>query len=249
MERFAPFTLTTDPATKLDPLTVNVKPEPPALTVVGDMVESEGAGLFTVKVRAELVPPPGVDAVIANDPAAARSLLVRVVESCVPLINVVLRAPPLTCKTELLMKLLPVAVSVTGPLPAVAADGEMLLRVGAAAATLRFSVFDVQFPSAEFETVIARFPTWLKSVALSCTLSCVRLTNVVGRPLPFTRTWESWKKLVPFMVTACPELPANTLDGERVRIIGMFEELWMRGLRMAAMSVAEICFFRYECPI
>ena len=159
VERLAPFTLTTDPATKLDPFTVKVKPEPPALTVVGDMVESDGAGLLTVKVRAALAPPPGVEAVIANDPAVARSLLLRVVDSCVLLMKVVLRAAPLTCRTELLMKLLPVAVSVIGPLPAVAADGEMLLRVGAAAATLRFSVFDVQFPSEEFETVIARFPT------------------------------------------------------------------------------------------
>jgi hypothetical protein len=57
--------------------------------------------------------------------------------------------------TELVIKLLPVAVKVIGPLPAIAADGEILLSVGVPAATVRLIMFDVHPPSEEFETLIA----------------------------------------------------------------------------------------------
>ena len=78
---FAPLTWTVEPGTKFVPLTVNVNPEPPATTPAGDNAESPGIGLFTVNARAALVPPPGVDITIDNEPAAARSALVRTVDS------------------------------------------------------------------------------------------------------------------------------------------------------------------------
>jgi hypothetical protein len=58
--RADPFTCTTDPLTKLLPLTVSVNPAPPAVALFGEMLDTEGAGLFTVKVTAPLVPAAGV---------------------------------------------------------------------------------------------------------------------------------------------------------------------------------------------
>ena len=77
----APLTWIAEPGTKFAPLTVNVNPEPPATAPAGDNAESPGIGLFTVNARAALVPPPGVDTTIDNEPAVARSALVRTVDS------------------------------------------------------------------------------------------------------------------------------------------------------------------------
>ena len=123
------------------------------------------------------------------------------------------------------MKLLPAAVMVVGPLPATAAEGEILLRVGVPAVTARFMIFEVHPPSEAFETPIGNCSTWLRSLALSATVSCVLLTNVVDRPLPLTVTCESAKKFVPFNVTFCAGLPTRMLVGEIPRKIGMFDEL------------------------
>ena len=46
--RADPFTCTCDPLTKLLPLTVSVNPAPPAVTLVGEMLDIEGTGLLTV---------------------------------------------------------------------------------------------------------------------------------------------------------------------------------------------------------
>src|SRR5690242_339075 len=169
--RFAPAILTTEPGTKFAPLTVNVNAGPPAVTLTGDMAASDGTGLLTVKARAALVPPLGVVTVMDSVPAKARSALVRVVESCVALMYVVLLVAPLTWMDEFGIKLLPLAVSVTGVLPAIAAVGERPIRVGVPAATVRLSAFDVQFPSEALVTVMGRLPTWLKSASVSCTVS------------------------------------------------------------------------------
>ena len=70
------FHLTFEPLTNPAPLTVRVKPAPPALTAVGDKVLIKG---FTVRLRAADVPPPGaglktvIDGVPALTISAARS--------------------------------------------------------------------------------------------------------------------------------------------------------------------------------
>ena len=58
--RALPFQLTTEVVTKLAPFTVRVKPGPPAVELVGPIVESVGVRLLTVKVSPADVPPPGV---------------------------------------------------------------------------------------------------------------------------------------------------------------------------------------------
>jgi hypothetical protein len=53
---------------KLLPMSVSVNPALPATTLLGEMLESEGAGLLTVRVSGADVPPPGaaVKTVIAK---------------------------------------------------------------------------------------------------------------------------------------------------------------------------------------
>ena len=135
--RSAPFTWIRDPLTKLLPLTVRVKAAPPAITVLGEMLVSDGTGLLTVKVRAPLVPPEGVFTVIDSEPATARSAAVSVAVNWVLLTNVVVRLAPLTRIVDALVKFEPVAVSVTGPLPAMADVGEIAVSVGLVALIVR----------------------------------------------------------------------------------------------------------------
>jgi hypothetical protein len=61
---------------KLLPVTVRVSPFVPAATLLGEILESEGAGVLTVRLRAALVPPPGapLTTVIERVPADAISL-------------------------------------------------------------------------------------------------------------------------------------------------------------------------------
>ena len=76
--RLEPFTWTTDPEMKLPPLRVNVNPPPPAMTLAGEILESDGAGfgLLTVRVSAADTPPPGAGfiTVVERVPAEAMSL-------------------------------------------------------------------------------------------------------------------------------------------------------------------------------
>ena len=68
--------------------------------------------------------------------------------------KLVVRAAPLTVITELVMKLLPIAVRVVGPLPAIAADGEMLLREGTGLLTVSLRAGEVPPPGVGLKTVI-----------------------------------------------------------------------------------------------
>ena len=55
-----PFQFTEAPFTKLEPLTVSVKAEPPAVPLVGESELIDGTGLLMVKLNPLDVPPPGV---------------------------------------------------------------------------------------------------------------------------------------------------------------------------------------------
>ena len=75
-------------ARKLVPLTVSVKPDPPAMAEVGLLPVVVGTGLLIVKVKALEMPPPGagLDTVTDAVPAAAISIariaaVTRVVET------------------------------------------------------------------------------------------------------------------------------------------------------------------------
>src|SRR5207302_1171167 len=79
--------------------------------------------------------------------------------NCVALTNAVARLAPLTCTTELEMKLLPVRVSVNPGLPAETLEGEMLESEGTGlltVLTVRVTAEEVPPPGVGLETVMDR---------------------------------------------------------------------------------------------
>jgi hypothetical protein len=56
----APFQLTTEPLTKLLPLTMSVNVGPPAVAFIGDREVMDGTGLLIGNVQGPEVPPPGL---------------------------------------------------------------------------------------------------------------------------------------------------------------------------------------------
>ena len=89
--------------------------------------------MMTVKLSALDASPPGagLKTVTLAVPAAATSAAVIVAVSCVLLTKVVVRSPPFHLTTEVLMKLVPVTVSVNAALPAAIPLGLKLASVGA----------------------------------------------------------------------------------------------------------------------
>jgi hypothetical protein len=57
--RLDPFTRTIEPLTKFPPVTVSVSALLPAVALLGEMLDKDGAGLTTASVSADDVPPPG----------------------------------------------------------------------------------------------------------------------------------------------------------------------------------------------
>ena len=126
-----PFHWTTDPVTKLVPVMVNLRVDEPAVTLLGESVLKEGAGLFMVKDNALEAPPPGVglNTVTWAAPADATSLAEMEAVSCVALANVVGRLLPFHCTIESVTKFEPLTVRVKPAPPACAAEGESELAV------------------------------------------------------------------------------------------------------------------------
>ncbi len=130
-----PFHFTTEPLIKLLPFTVSVKAETPAVTDVGEMLLSTGAGLFAavmVNVAPLLVPPPGagLNMVTVADPAVLIFVADTVAVNCVLLIYVVAKGMPFQFTTAPSTKAVPLTVNVNVAPPAVADVGVKLLSVG-----------------------------------------------------------------------------------------------------------------------
>src|SRR5712691_3487938 len=77
---------------------------------------------------------------------------------------------------------------------------------------------EVPPPGAGLNTVTLDVPTLLMSAAVIWAASCVPLTNVVKRSLPFHRTTEPSTKPVPLMESANATSPLVLLVGEMVVI-------------------------------
>ena len=125
----APFHWTTELLTKLVPITTSVKPAPPAVAEEGESALTVGTGLFAaaliVNVRAAEVPPPGVPLKTVTEavPAVAMSVAGTAAVNCVALPKVVTSVAPFHFTEDVLMKFVPVTVSVKPAAPAVAEDG------------------------------------------------------------------------------------------------------------------------------
>ena len=137
--RLTLFQYTVAPLTKLLPLIVKVKATPPRTTWLGLRELIDGSGFCTTTGILFEVPPPGlgVDTVIGTlADGLARSDAGSVTLSCVLLTYVVERLDPFHAATELITKLLPDTVRLTGPLPTVRALGETDVTPGAAGAEI-----------------------------------------------------------------------------------------------------------------
>jgi hypothetical protein len=142
-----PFQFTTEPLTKLVPVTVSVNVESPAVAEVGRMDVRTGAGLLTVNVCADEVPPAGrgLKTVTEKVPPTEKSDAGTVAVNDVALTNVVVKAEPFQFTTELFTKFVPVTVSVSCGSPAFPEVGEIEASVGAGfgASTTSETVEDV----------------------------------------------------------------------------------------------------------
>ena len=69
---------------------------------------------------------------------------------------------------------------------------------------------------AAFETVIAAVPGNAVSAAVIAAVSCVALTNVVGRGEPFQFTTSPLTKFVPLTVSVKPAALQNGVEGKDV---------------------------------
>ena len=132
VERSAPFQRTTDVEMKLLPLTVSVKPAPPAVAEVGLMLVMLGTGFgsLMVKVTEFELPSNKVKTVMAAVPALAMSLAEISAVSLLKLEKVVGRSAPFQRTTDRGVKLLPLTVRVKAGPPAKAEVGLMLEILG-----------------------------------------------------------------------------------------------------------------------
>ena len=181
-----------------DLLTVRVKP--------GDVI---------VKVRIFEVAPPGFTTLTCAVPAAAMSLAGIAAVTCVALTNVVVRAAPFHCTTDPDTKLLPFAVSVNAGPPAVALLGDRVVSAGTATAALIVKVSALEVCPPGFTTLTC-LPAAAMSLAGIAAVTCVALTNVVVRAVPFHCTADPETKLLPFTVSVNAGPPAVALLGDRV---------------------------------
>jgi hypothetical protein len=177
------------------------------------------------KVSGVDVPPPGdgVDTITWAVPAVAMSLAEIIAVSWVALTKLVVRLAPFHWIVDPEMKLAPVTVKVKAGFPALTliGDMELTLGVGFAAVMVKARLFDTPPPGAGLVTVTWALPGDLMSAALIEALSCVALTKVVLRLLPFHCTVALGTKFEPFTVRVKLEVPAVALAGNAEVMTGL----------------------------
>lgn len=186
--------------------------------------ETLATRLTMVKVCALDVPPPGagVNTVTLAVPAVAMSEAGIAAVNCVALTNVVVRALPFHCTIEALVKFVPLTVKVNATPPATPELGLIAVVVGAGAAALivKVTALDVPPPGVGLKTVTLAVPAEAMSEAGIAAVSCVALTKVVVRALPFQRTVEPLMKFDPLTVNVKAAPPAVAEVGLMVVIAG-----------------------------
>jgi len=165
----APLNVALAPLTKLVPLTVRVKATPPAVALDGTSELIVGTGLFTAKLVAAEVPPPGAAlvTVTGKDPAMAMSAAVIAAVTCVALTNVVVLALPLNCTEEDATNPVPLTVRVKAAPPAVALVGEREVIVGAGLLTAKFVGAEAPPPGAGLLTTTGKLAAAAMSAAVT----------------------------------------------------------------------------------
>src|SRR3990172_8493817 len=144
-----------------------------------------------------------------------------------------MRSLPLNWTAELLMKLLPLTVSVKAASPTKALVEERLVIVGAGLLTEKLKAVEVPPPGAGLTTTTGITPAVLMSAAVISAVNCVLLPKWVSRSLLLKRTTEPLTKPEPFTVRMKAELPKIVFAGARLLIVG-------RGLSTATFSALEV---------
>jgi hypothetical protein len=164
--RGEPAKLTTEVDTKFVPFTVRVKAPLPRVALAGEMLVVVGPLLFTVRVCALDVPPPGAGfvTVMLNVPPVVRSLAGIAAVNCVALPKVVVRAEPLKFTTDVETKLVPFTVSVNAASPTFLLAGATLVVVGSKLFTVKVCPLDVPPPGVGLVTVMLNVPPVATSV-------------------------------------------------------------------------------------
>jgi hypothetical protein len=209
------------------PLTVKVKPTPPAVALEGEIELIVGTGLFAalmVKAKFPQVPPPGagLETVTCAVPAAAMSAAVMAACNWVALTKVVVRFEPFHRTTDPLTNPLPFTVKVKAAPPAVALEGEIevIAGTGLGAVIVKAILPQVPPPGAGLKTVTWAVPAAAISAAVMAACNCVALTNVVVRFAPFHWITELLMNPLPFTVSTNAAPPAVALVGEIELIAG-----------------------------
>ena len=171
--RADPAQSTVDVFTKLVPVTVSVKPAPPAVALLGDSDVIVGLGLFTVKFTAFDTPPPGAGlvAVTGNVPAVATSAVLIVPVSLVELLKVVVRAEPFQFTVAPFTKPVPLTVRENEAAPSVLLLGVIEVSVGTALLIAKLRFPDVPPPGAGLLTETFAVPAVAISEALIVALT------------------------------------------------------------------------------
>jgi hypothetical protein len=165
------------------------------------------------------VPPHGLTTVIEAVPGLAMREADTVAVSCVEETNVVVSAAPFQFTIEVEMKFMPLTVNVNCGSPAAAQIGLSELMVGTAA-MVSVTALEVD---AHPPTVIEAVPGVAMSAAGTVAVSCLVVTNVVTRGLPFQYTVSPWMKslLGPFTVSVKSGPPAAMQVGLIELIVGV----------------------------
>src|SRR6266436_634172 len=191
----------------------------------------------TVKVLAELVPPPGVGLVTVTFtlPAVATSLAGIAAVIWVALTNVVGSALPLKLTTEVETKFVPAIViaSAAPPEACVFPPTVAFVTVGDGLLTLNVSAAEGPTVGAGFVTITLKAPPVAMSAAVMAAVSCAALPNVVAFALPLKLTTAFFTNFEPFTVSVKAAPPAAALAGESVLRTG-----W--ALLMVKVAPAEV---------
>src|SRR5260370_3680020 len=185
--------LITDVETKFVPVTISINGAPPETCVLPAAVAfvTVGDGLLTVKVNGPDGPTVGAGllTITCGEPPVATSAAGIVTVICVAVMAEGVR-PLSTPKSTFApaTKLLPVMVSVHAATPAFTLVGESVVTTGLG--LLIVKVWPVEDPPAGggLHPVTVAVPPVMMSVAGIAAVSCVLLTNVVGRLAPFQFT-------------------------------------------------------------
>jgi hypothetical protein len=220
--RAKPLKSTVEDALKLVPVTVSVRPFPPAMVEVGEIEIVVGTGLLTVSVCAPDVPPPGpgFTTVMESVPPTVISAAGTVMVTVVLEISVVTNGTPLKSTVEEALKLVPVTVSVNDDPPAVVEVGEMELVVGTGLLIVSVCAFEVPPPGVGFTTVMDAVPAVAISPAVIVAVSVVEETKIVLRAEPLKSTVDDALKLVPVTVKVNCTPPASVEVGLIAVVVG-----------------------------